>query len=70
LRLTGPVLRIILMNPRHCCLAATLGLFVLLQACKHPLAIEGEGDIVDLNNSGPGCTLEQFQAGAFACIVN
>jgi hypothetical protein len=41
-----------------------------LQACKHPLAIVGEGDIVDANNSGHGCTLEQFQAQDTACTEN
>ena len=41
-----------------------------LQACKHPLAIVGEGDIVDINNTGHGCTLEQFQAGGPACTEN
>lgn len=39
----------------------------ILQACKHPLAIEGEGDIVDLNGNGFGCTLEQFQSDDPAC---
>ena len=43
---------------------------LLVQACKHPLAIEGQGDIVDLNGSGRGCTLEQFQAGDVACTDN
>ncbi len=42
----------------------------LLQACKHPLAIRGEGDIVDLNGTGRGCSLEQFQAQDPACIDN
>jgi hypothetical protein len=46
---------------------ATLALLLVLQACKHPLAIVGEGDIVDLNGSGFGCTLEQFQASDPAC---
>lgn len=41
-----------------------------LQACKHPLAIVGEGDIVDARNSGHGCTLEQFQAQDRACGEN
>lgn len=41
-----------------------------LQACKHPLAIVGEGDVVDANNSGRGCTLEQFQGRDAACINN
>jgi hypothetical protein len=43
---------------------------LLLQACRHPLAIEGEGDIVDVNNSGHGCTLEQFQAQDTDCTEN
>ena len=47
-----------------------LAIFLLLQACKHPLAIVGEGDIVDLNGSGYGCTLEQFKANAKACTEN
>ncbi len=42
----------------------------LIQACKHPLQIVGEGDIVDLNGSGYGCTLEQFQAQDKACTEN
>lgn len=48
----------------------TLTLILLLQACKHPLIIVGEGDIVDLNGSGRGCTLEQFQSGDTACTDN
>jgi hypothetical protein len=48
----------------------TLAAILLLQACKHPLAIIGEGDIVDLNASGHGCTLEQFQAQDPACTEN
>lgn len=45
-------------------------LVLLLQACKQPLAIEGEGDIVDLDGSGHGCTLEEFQAADIACTEN
>ena len=45
-------------------------LVMLLQACKQPLAIEGEGDIVDLNGSSHGCTLEEFQAEDVACTQN
>ena len=48
----------------------TLAVILLLQACKHPLAIVGEGDIVDANNSGHGCTHEQFQAQDTACSEN
>ena len=33
-------------------LLTSLALQLLLQACKHPLAIVGEGDIVDLNDTG------------------
>jgi hypothetical protein len=43
---------------------------VLLAACKHPLIVIGNGDIVDLNSSGHGCTLEQFQASDPACTEN
>ena len=50
--------------------ASVLLVIFALQACKHPLAIEGEGDIVDLNGSGHGCTLEQFQAQDGACKRN
>lgn len=45
-------------------------LILLLQACKHPLAIVGEGDIVELNGTGRGCKLEQFQAADPACTEN
>jgi hypothetical protein len=50
----------------------TLALFaiLMLQACKHPLEIVGEGDIVDLNGTSYGCTLEQFQAADAACMTN
>ncbi|MFT5484114.1 MAG: hypothetical protein ACI9GW_002776, partial [Halieaceae bacterium] len=47
-----------------------LGLLFLLQACKHPLAIIGEGDIIDLNGGSRGCSLEQFQAVDTACTEN
>ena len=49
-----------------CVLLAT----AVLQGCKHPLAIKGEGDIVETGNSGRGCTLEQFRAGDTACTEN
>ncbi|MFT5484524.1 MAG: hypothetical protein ACI9GW_003190, partial [Halieaceae bacterium] len=51
-------------------LVTTVLLLFLLQACKHPLVIVGEGDIVDLNHSGYGCTLEQSQNGDAACENN
>ena len=44
-----------------------LTLLIFLQACKHPLLIVGEGDIVDLNAGGFGCTLEVFSADVTAC---
>ncbi|MFT5482617.1 MAG: hypothetical protein ACI9GW_001268, partial [Halieaceae bacterium] len=51
-----------------------LALLLILQACKHPLSIIGEGDIVDLNQSGYGCTLEQSldqsPEGNAACLGN
>ena len=43
---------------------------LLLQACDHPLQIQGEGDIIDIMGSGHGCTLEQFQAQNKACAKN
>jgi cyclophilin family peptidyl-prolyl cis-trans isomerase len=49
---------------------ALCGFLLILQACKHPLAIDGEGDIVDANGSGFGCTLAQFQAHHIACTEN
>lgn len=51
---------------------STLLVFVLaaLAACKQPLAIVGEGDIVDLSGSTVGCSLEQFRAGDTACTEN
>ncbi len=48
----------------------TLAVILILQACKHPLAVVGEGDIVDANNSGHGCTLEQFLTQDTACSEN
>lgn len=44
-----------------------LGLLLCLGACKHPLAILGEGDITEQINGARGCTLEQFQAGDSRC---
>lgn len=49
---------------------ALAGVVYLLQACSHPLEIVGEGDIVDMNESGRGCTLEQFEIGDKACTEN
>lgn len=41
-----------------------------LQACKHPLAIDGEGDIVEVSGSARGCTLEQYQGRLETCTEN
>ena len=51
----------------HARLLGSLVFVLILSACKHPLAIQGEGDIVDLNGGSFGCTLEQFSQGAAAC---
>ncbi len=48
----------------------TLAVILFVQACKHPLEIQGQGDIIDLNGTGRGCTLEQFQAADVACTEN
>ena len=45
-------------------------LLLLLQACRHPLAIEGEGDIVERLQGNRGCTLEQFRGANPACTDN
>ena len=67
--MTRPIIPI---RPGHlqaCSLRAPviLVLALLAAACKHPLAIVGEGDIVDLNEGTYGCSLEQFQNGDPAC---
>ncbi|MEM6583812.1 MAG: FAD-dependent oxidoreductase [Pseudomonadota bacterium] len=48
-------------------LVLILTLLLFLQACRHPLAIEGQGDIVDLNEGPFGCSLEQYLAGESTC---
>ena len=55
------------------CFFITLLLF--LQACSHPLEIEGEGDIINWGIPGipsaqHGCTLEQFRDQDTACTRN
>jgi hypothetical protein len=42
-------------------------MIVLTAGCSHPLAIQGRGDIVELNEQVRGCTYEEFQAGAERC---
>ena len=39
-------------------------------ACRQPLAIQGEGDIIELNRSERGCALEEYQAGWSRCTDN
>ena len=41
-----------------------------LIACKHPLNIEGEGDIIELERGARGCSLDEFQAGSATCADN
>ncbi len=49
---------------------ASISVALLLQACKHPLAIEGEGDIIEQLLGHRGCTLEEFQASSPRCTEN
>ena len=49
---------------------ASISVALLLQACKHPLAIEGEGDIVERLVGHRGCPLEEFQASSPRCTEN
>lgn len=44
--------------------------FVFFQACKHPLAIEGEGDIIERLVGLRGCSLEESQANSPRCTEN
>ena len=43
---------------------------VALSACKQPLAIEGNGDIIELTRGERGCALEEFRAGWARCTDN
>ncbi len=45
-------------------------LLSLITACKHPLAVQGEGDIVERLEGVRGCTFEQSQAGHSSCTEN
>lgn len=47
-----------------------LALALATGACRQPLAIEGEGDIIELNRGERGCALEEFRAGWSRCLVN
>ena len=47
-----------------------LAVLLLLEACKHPLSIEGEGDIIERLVGHRGCTLEEFQAASSRCTEN
>ncbi len=49
---------------------ASISVALLLQACKHPLAIEGEGDIIEQLLGHRGCTREEFQASSPRCLEN
>ena len=54
-------------------LRTTLALFITcasIAACKHPLSIEGEGDIIELESGARGCSLDEFQAGLSNCTDN
>ena len=48
----------------------SIAVLLLLHSCKHPLAIEGEGDIVERLVGQRGCTLEEFQANSPRCTEN
>lgn len=43
---------------------------LLLGACRHPLVIEGQGDIIELNAGMRGCAVEEFQAAWPRCNEN
>tara|TARA_R110001592_G_scaffold363396_2_gene687631 strand:+ start:48718 stop:50022 length:1305 start_codon:yes stop_codon:yes gene_type:complete len=56
------------MNTLRITLVFLLGL--LLAACRHPLVIRGQGDIIELNSGTRGCALEEFQADWARCTDN
>ena len=43
---------------------------LLLQACRHPLEIVGQGHIVERIAGVRGCTYEEFQAQSPRCTEN
>jgi hypothetical protein len=43
---------------------------LIVTACRQPLVIEGEGDIIELNQGERGCALEEFRAGWARCTDN
>jgi hypothetical protein len=43
---------------------------LVLSACRHPLEIQGQGDIVERIQGLRGCTYEEFQAGSLKCSDN
>jgi len=47
-----------------------VALALATSACRQPLAIQGEGDIIELNRGERGCALEEFRAGWSRCAVN
>ncbi|MEM6582008.1 MAG: hypothetical protein AAF699_12075 [Pseudomonadota bacterium] len=51
-------------------LTLALTALLLVSACRHPLAIQGEGDIIELNRGERGCALEEFQADFARCTDN
>jgi hypothetical protein len=48
---------------------ALLGV-ALLMACKHPLAVKGQGDIFEVRSGIRGCTFEQSEANDPRCTEN
>jgi hypothetical protein len=51
-------------------LILSLSLLLLIAACKHPLAVQGEGDIVEVRNGIRGCTFEESQSSDPRCTEN
>jgi len=56
------------MDPLHKLLLTAV--LLLLAACKHPLQIEGQGDIVELESGTRGCSLDEFEAAFTRCTDN
>jgi hypothetical protein len=59
------------MSPRHLIACSVLlSVSLGLAGCKHPLAIEGQGDVIELRQDLRGCALEEFHLAAGRCTDN
>ena len=48
----------------------TICCLLMIQACKHPLSIQGQGDVIERLLEVRGCTLEEFESESPRCTDN